>query len=204
MNEYLTWLNGLIREYSYSILFFGLLLENVLMLGFIIPGVSILLLTGFFAAEGNMNLLLCIIFGTVGTIAGDNINYLLGKYGGKKIPFIQKLLTKNAHIIAHLKEQNVFYFLFFHFPVYLRTVFPLSLGAVGYPFTRWIWIDTLGAILFNTTFILLGYLIGRSTGAFTDSVDIGNQIGLVFSVLFGLWIAWLVWKFLKARRQKKQ
>jgi membrane protein DedA with SNARE-associated domain len=95
------------------------------------------------------------------------------------------------------------YFIFFHFPVYLRTVFPFILGASDFDFKRWIWIDITGAIIFNTTFILLGYLIGISSGAFTGSVDIANKIVFLFSLLFVFWIGRFAWTYFRKKSAAK-
>jgi membrane protein DedA with SNARE-associated domain len=200
MDVYIQTLSKLIEHYSYLIVFTALVLENALFLGYIVPGVLVLILSGFFAISGKINLPLCIVAGTAGTILGDNINYVLGKYGAKKLKFVQRLLEKNKKLRSHLEEQNIFYFIFFHFPVYLRTIFPFVLGASDFNFKRWIWIDITGAIIFNTTFILLGYVIGISSGALTNSVDISNKIAILFSVLFIAWIARFLWTYVRKKR----
>ncbi|HYM21284.1 MAG TPA: DedA family protein [Candidatus Kapabacteria bacterium] len=202
MDTYITTLTHLVEQYSYSIVFVALILENALMLGYIVPGVLVLVLSGFFAATGKINVALCILAGTTGTIVGDNINYVLGKYGAKKIRFVQRLLQKHSALRSHLEEQSVLYFIFFHFPVYLRTIFPFILGASDYNFKQWIWIDITGAIIFNTTFILTGYLIGISSGAFSGSVDLGNKIVIFFSGVFIFWIARFCWTYYKRSKKK--
>jgi len=74
--------------YGYYIVFLGLLLENVVFIGLVWPGETVLLAASFFAARGDLNIVLVLICGIAGALIGNNIGYFLGLRGGR--PFIER------------------------------------------------------------------------------------------------------------------
>jgi membrane protein DedA with SNARE-associated domain len=72
-------------------------------------------------------------------------------------------------------------------PVYLRSAFPLTLGALRTPWRRWLVLDAAAAPLF----VGLGYGLGRHVlrvddlpTAVRDISTVGNGILFAFSLLF--------------------
>src|SRR5580692_964637 len=84
--------------------------ESGMMLGFFLPGDTLLLATGIFAAQGRLpvNLTLAIALIAVAAILGDNTGYQIGYYGGKKIfrkkdgiLFRQEYVDRAEHAYEH-------------------------------------------------------------------------------------------------------
>lgn len=73
------------QSYGYYIVFFGLLLENSAFIGLVWPGETVLLAASFFAARGELNIVLVIVFGILGALIGNNIGYFLGLRGGRPL-----------------------------------------------------------------------------------------------------------------------
>jgi len=127
--------------YRYSVLFVGLTLENAVFLGFIVPGITILIIAGYLIAAGGLDPALAFTAGYCGTLLGDNINYLVGRFCAGRIRIIDAVLAKTPEVRAFLHDRPRWQFLFFHFPLYLRTVFLLTLGAAVFPARAWIAVD---------------------------------------------------------------
>ncbi|HEX2639629.1 MAG TPA: hypothetical protein VHL50_03610, partial [Pyrinomonadaceae bacterium] len=71
---------SLFTHYGYWVVFFGVMLENA---GLPIPGETILLAAGFFAADGHFSLPLVMLIAAVGAVTGDNIGFAIGHHYGR-------------------------------------------------------------------------------------------------------------------------
>src|SRR4029078_5752762 len=68
------------QQYGYWVVFFGVMLENS---GVPVPGETILLAAGFFAALGHFNLALVMSIACIGAVLGDNAGYFIGRKLGR-------------------------------------------------------------------------------------------------------------------------
>src|SRR3989442_14249004 len=67
------------EQYGYWVVFFGVMLEKA---GIPVPGETILLAAGFFAALGHFNIELVIAIACLGAVLGDNAAYFIGRKVG--------------------------------------------------------------------------------------------------------------------------
>jgi len=170
-------------HYSYWCVFLGLLLENVLLIGFIVPGVTVLLLAGFLPSTGEIDPFQAILWGTVGTILGDSINFSFGRFGLARMSWGKRLLEDHSRVVDFVRKSPPGLYALYHFPGYLRTFFPMVLGSLHYPLSKFIWIELVGAPLFNIIFVLVGWTTGRATQEMMSALDAGTMIvrGLVLN-----------------------
>jgi membrane protein DedA with SNARE-associated domain len=194
----------LFKSYPGYIIFFGLFLENAAFLGLIIPGVSILVITGFFLFAQAIDPVHALAAAYFGTLLGDNVNYLLGYYGVGRLPWVQRQLSKNPKVSQFFSHNSLLYYSFYHFPPYLRTVFPLTLGANRFPLGRWFLLEAIAVPLFIMTFILLGYLLGAMSRSVENAVAIGNYTLIFFSIFFAVWTGIIIYQIWRKRREKKR
>ena len=75
-------LEGWLGSYGYGIVFAAILLEDF---GVPTPGETILISGALVAAKGELNILLVLLTGWLGAIIGDNIGYVIGRYGGRSL-----------------------------------------------------------------------------------------------------------------------
>ncbi len=59
--------------------------ESGLLIGFFLPGDSLLFTAGFLASQQLLNLWLLIAGAAVCAVAGDSVGYLIGLHGGKAV-----------------------------------------------------------------------------------------------------------------------
>ncbi|HUC01466.1 MAG TPA: DedA family protein [Candidatus Paceibacterota bacterium] len=139
--------------------------ESGLLLGFILPGDSLIFLAGLLASQGffNIGILLAVTFVTA--VAGDNVGYLIGKKLGRKV-FKKETFIFNQE---NLRRTEAFFerhgrstFIMQRFIPVIRAFAPL-LGGVGkMEYRAFFWFDLAGCALWGVGVTLLGYFLGAT------------------------------------------
>ena len=122
-------LQQFLQEFGYFALFLGTFFE----------GETILVLAGFLAFRGYMDLKLVMIVAFLGSYAGDQLWYFLGRKHGRKLlarkPRWQLMGDK---ALEHIRKHPDIWVLSFRFVYGLRTVMPVAIGLSGYPPGRYL------------------------------------------------------------------
>lgn len=187
-NEIINSLILFLREYAIWCVLFGLLLENVLFIGFIIPGLTILIVAGFLAFFDQSNPLSLVLAGTIGTFIGDNINFSIGRFSLTRWSRVKEIVKDRSVVKNFMQSVPEPIYIFYHFPGYLRTFFPMLLGAMRFPVYKWIALELTAAPLFNIFYVYLGWYGAKVSGELTSIIEIGNNIALYlfFATIAGL------------------
>ena len=115
-------LQQFLQEFGYFALFLGTFFE----------GETILVLAGFLAFRGYMDLKLVMIVAFLGSYAGDQLWYFLGRKHGRKLlarkPRWQLMGDK---ALEHIRRHPDIWVLSFRFVYGLRTVMPVAIGLSG-------------------------------------------------------------------------
>lgn len=69
-------------QYGYWAVFGGILLEDF---GLPLPGETLLIAGSAYAARGNIDIVWVLALAWVGAVIGDNIGYLIGRFGGRRL-----------------------------------------------------------------------------------------------------------------------
>lgn len=81
--DIINFLQGYYADWGYWLVFLGSFFENTIIVGLFAPGGTILLLAGFYAKQGALNLSSVMLLGWAGMFLGDNFDYWLGRTGRK-------------------------------------------------------------------------------------------------------------------------
>lgn len=186
------------------LVFAWLTLENTLFLGFVAPGLTVLILAGLLIETGDVQAVPVLLAALAGTFLGDNLNYAIGRWGLRRFGWVRRILAENDEARRFIEQYPTVVYVFFQFPVYLRTAFPLTLGSMRYSYRAWLRIDLVAAPLFVFAFTGLGYGLahyvlqaGDLVTAVREIVRTGNLILLLFSLAFAygtIQFARLLWK----------
>lgn len=186
-----------LAQHGYWVLFIGTFLE----------GEAILLLAGFLAFQGYLNILGVIGIAWAGSFFGDQSYFYLGRYKGKgvlkrfhtvarKFRAALKLIEKYGNFVAFISR----------FTYGFRIVLPIILGITNLAPRTFLWINLASAFIWSVAFSLGGYLFGKSASLVFDNV--GNYEQYLVLVLFGfIFMAWCahayhVWKLKKPARER--
>lgn len=136
-----------------------------------LPGDSLLFAAGFFAAPdaqtGKSSLPLAILLVAVwlAPIIGDQCNYFIGHFFGRRIVESGKVKALTPERIAKTEQMidkwgPIAVFLGRFFP-FIRTFMPFISGISGMRWTRFTPFSVLGGIVWSSLFTLLGYFFGN-------------------------------------------
>jgi membrane protein DedA with SNARE-associated domain/membrane-associated phospholipid phosphatase len=167
MIEKLLGLIDLLGHWSYLIIFLASFLESAAFMGFLVPGETIVVLSGFLAFQGYLKLGNCISIIALGAVLGDTMGYVVGKAVGrdyfekhKRLLFLKERHIRKAdeYFLRH-GGKTVFFGRFIGF---LRAMAPFAAGMSKMPYGRFFVFNTSGGITWAAAFTLLGYFFGQS------------------------------------------
>ena len=149
----------------YAALFAIIFSETGLLVGFFLPGDSLLFTIGVVCATGDLNLGTVIIALSVAAVMGDTTGYLLGRSAGPRIFSRPKSRLFNPR---HLQETQAFYekhggktLIYARFVPIIRTFAPFVAGVARMPYPRFITFSVFGGIGWITFMSALGYSLGQ-------------------------------------------
>jgi undecaprenyl-diphosphatase len=151
----------LFERWGYLVIFLGTCLENMLFLGLIVPGVVVLLLAGWLASDGLIDVRVAVVVAVIGTSLGDTVSYAAGRFGWRKAMARAEQMPLMGTVRSTFMRRTGLFVLSYHFLGYTRMLGPLTAGALRIPFRRWWILDALGAAVWATTYVMAGYAVGR-------------------------------------------
>jgi membrane protein DedA with SNARE-associated domain len=151
-------------HYGYWVVFFGVMLENA---GVPLPGETILLAAGFFAAQGHFNLGEVMAIAAAGAVLGDNTGYLIGREVGRATlerygRYAGLTHGRIAHMDRFFTAHGNKTILVARFITGLRVFAALLAGSARMPWRMFAIYNMLGAVLWSIAISLAGFFFGRS------------------------------------------
>lgn len=145
---------------------FGIIFsETGLLVGFFLPGDSLLFSVGFASGAAGVNLYLLAGLLMCAAIFGDNVGYLLGKHSGPRI--FSRPKSRFFHP-DHLKRTKMFYekygaraIVYARFIPIIRTCTPFVSGVAEMPWPRFLVFSLFGGALWITFMMTIGYQLGQ-------------------------------------------
>lgn len=168
--------------------------ETGLFIGFFLPGDSLLITAGIFAARGDLDIVTLNVVLILAAIAGDATGFWTGQRAGEALYsrpdsrfFKQRHLQVTREFYARHGGKTI---VIARFMPIVRTFAPIVAGAAQMSYARFATYNIAGAILWVMSLTLGGYWLGRSIPDIDDYIHliVAGVIGL--SLLPGL-ISWL-------------
>lgn len=163
--------------------------ESGLLVGFFLPGDTLLLFAGFFAAQGKLPLGWLLLTIVVCAVVGDNVGYSIGRRTGHRI-FRKKdgLFFHKDHIERAEKFYNQHggkTIILARFVPVVRTFAPMVAGIGKMPRKRFMAFNVVGALVWGVGVTLIGYFLGGFVDPATVEKFILPVIGIVTLGTFG-------------------
>jgi len=168
--------------------------ETGLMVGFFLPGDSLLVTAGLFAAKGDLDITWLNLALIAAAIAGDATGYWIGYRAGKAL-----YNRPNSFFFRrdHLLRTHEFYekhggktIIIARFMPIVRTFAPVVAGAAYMTYRHFAAFNVVGGILWVTSMTLTGYFLGRVIPDLDKQLHLVVAVVIFLSLLPGL-IAWL-------------
>ena len=191
--------------------YFGLVFivfaETGLAVGFFLPGDSLLVVAGLFAAAGKLNLALLLVILFVAAVVGDAVGYYTGARLGPRLFKRQKSLLFRP---SHLQRAHAFYekyggktIVIARFVPIVRTFAPIVAGAAEMPYRRFVVFNVAGGFLWVSSMLLSGYFLGSLLKS-RFGIDLDEHIEWVVIVVVLLSLMPPFIEYLKSRREKSR
>jgi len=177
----------LVRTGGLLVLIIIVFTETGLLVGFFLPGDSLLVTAGIFAASGDLDLLTLNTSLSVAAIAGDSLGYAIGKRTGPKIFNRENsLLFSRKHLIAAKEfydRHGGFTIFVARFMPIIRTFAPVVAGVGAMEYRKFIVYNVFGGIFWVLSMTLTGYFLGKIIPNIQKRIDVVIAIVIVISLL---------------------
>ena len=190
----------------YAMLFAIIFIETGLVIWPFLPGDSLLFAAGALAATGVLDISIIVILLIAAAVAGDAVNYSIGRYVGPKVfsahdyrGFLHKLLNRD-----HLDKAHAFFekhggmaVVSGRFVPIVRTFVPFVAGAAAMTASTFVFYNIIGGIIWVVVCAGAGYLFGN-VPIIKDNFSL-VAIGIVLVSVLPIVI-----EFLRARQRASQ
>ena len=186
------WIVDLFARYGYAVVFFGVFLENT---GLPVPGETSLLAGAAMAKFGHLSLPWVIVTAICGAILGDNLGFLIGRYGGRTLaerygPTIGLSAKRLALFDRFFETHGAKTVFVARFITGLRVFGAVLAGASGLSWSTFLFYNATGAVVWSTTIAAAGYSLAYSWDTLERWIGRSGLIALVAVVGIGV-IVWL-------------
>jgi membrane protein DedA with SNARE-associated domain len=168
--------------------------------GTFVEGETFLLIGGFAAYEGLLELPWVILVAFTGTFCGDLACFFVGKkYGRGIIARSPSLETRADRARAHLAKYQTWLILILRFMYAIRTITLFVVGMSGMSTRRFLLLDAIGGSIWAIAMGVGGYLFGRTLAAL-----LGDIKDYEFKILLGIALAGIFFWFIQFHWPRKR
>jgi membrane protein DedA with SNARE-associated domain len=173
-----------------------------------IPSEVILPLAGFTASQGDMSLAAAIAWTTFGSVAGAVVLYLVGALVGRertraiaaRVPLIKVSdIDRTEAWFQRHGRKTVF---FGRMVPLFRSFVSIPAGVERMPLGIFLLLTTLGSLIWNSVFVVAGYILGENRQVIEDYA--GTYQNVVLAAGFLAVAAFVVVRLLAARRNRQR
>jgi len=174
-----------LQQHGYWVLFLWTFLE----------GEAGLILAGFLAFQGYLNLPAVIATALGGAFLGDQFYFYLGRWKG---PWLLKMFTliarKFRKALRLIEKYGTFVAFVSRYTYGFRIILPIILGMTTFPAFRFLWLNMLSALLWAVIFSLAGYFFGKSASLFVEDVSHYEMhlMAILAGLIFCMWLSHFV------------
>ena len=176
--------------------------ETGLLIGFMLPGDSLLFTAGLLVAEGTFDIPLWVLLVTVplAAIAGDQVGYTIGRQAGPRVfnrpdsrLFQQEFVDKAYSYFERYGPRTI---VLARFVPIVRTFAPVVAGVSRMHYRTFLIYNVVGGVLWGAGVTALGYFLGQV--AFVRS-----NVEIIILAIVGLSVLPILFELLRARREHR-
>jgi len=193
-------LDDVVRGGGYVVLVVIVFTETGLLVGFFLPGDSLLITAGLVAATGTLNIWWLNGLLAAAAIAGDSVGYAIGWRAGARLFTRPRSLLFNPR---HVERTRAFYarhgaktIVIARFVPIVRTFAPVVAGVGGMEYRRFLLYNVAGGVGWVTSMTWAGYLLGQAVP------NISDHIHILVAVVIGLSLIPIVVEVVRERRRR--
>jgi membrane-associated protein len=188
--------SALIRWGGYIGLTLIIFAETGLLVGFFLPGDSLLVTAGLLSSQAivHLDVFLLGLLLSVASILGNSVGYYIGRVTGPHLFTRENSLLFNR---KHLERAHAFYerhggktIVIARFMPIVRTFVPVVAGMGQMQYRRYTAYNIIGGLAWIWSMLFIGYFLGRYIPGIGDHIELVILVVIFLSFLPGI-IAWL-------------
>ena len=185
--------------WTYAILFLIIFAETGFVVTPFLPGDSLLFAAGALAATSVLNPILLMLLLFVAAVVGDSVNYSAGSYFGTRVFKEDSKIFK----LDYLRKTELFFekyggktIVIARFAPIVRTYAPFVAGASRMNYSRFVFYNIFGGVIWVGGFVTVGYLFGNLP-------IVKNNFSLVVMLIIVASLVPIFVEFFKNKMRKK-
>ena len=193
-------LDDLVHWGGYVVLVVIVFTETGLLVGFFLPGDSLLITAGLVAATGYLNIWWLIGLLILAAVAGDSVGYAIGRRLGPRLFTRPKSLLFNPR---HVERTRAFYarhgartIVIARFVPIVRTFAPVVAGVGQMEYRQFVFYNVAGGVGWVTSMTWAGYFLGQVVP------NISERIHIVVVIVIALSLIPIVVELVRERRRR--
>jgi membrane-associated protein len=188
-----------LSPYGEVVLWLIVFAETGLLIGFFLPGDSLLFTAGILAGQGKLDIVLVAVGCFIAAVIGDQVGYTIGKRYGPRLfrkedsrIFKQEYIDRTREFFEKHGPKTI---VIARFVPIVRTFAPTLAGVGEMPRSTFFKYNVVGAFIWAIGLTMLGYVLGDAIG---DSIDTYLLPLIALIILLSLVPPFLEWR--KAKR----
>jgi dephospho-CoA kinase len=176
--------------------------ETAFFIGLIVPAEATVLVAAFMADLGYFELSDVLIATLSGAFLGDQLGYVLGRYGGRGVAArggrLGRLwLRHEARATLLFRRRSLLAVTVARFISFVRTLMPWFAGMTGMSYPRFLFYDILGVLGWGVGSVFAGYMAGRSWHVLAGALGSVSTIIVILVATAAISLGW------RARRRMR-
>jgi membrane-associated protein len=174
--------------------------EAAVFLGFVLPGETAVLLGGFLASQGHLNIVALCAIVFVSAVVGDSVGYEVGRLFGPKVLELKLIANHAARLEraqVQLRDRGGPAVFLGRFTAFFRAIMPGLCGLSRMPYPTFLFWNALGGLAWGIGFSLVGYFAGASYERVASVI--GRWSAVVIGVIVVAAFVW--WHFRRRSRE---
>jgi membrane-associated protein len=180
-------LDDLVRWGGYVVLVAIVFVETGLLVGFFLPGDSLLITAGLVAATGALNIWWLNVLLVAAAVVGDSVGYAIGWRAGPRLFTRPKSLLFNPR---HIDRTRAFYarhgaktIVIARFVPIVRTFAPVVAGVGQMEYRRFLFYNVAGGVGWVTSMTWAGYLLGQTVPNISEHIHVVVIVVILLSMI---------------------
>ncbi len=199
---------SIMESFGYFGVFVLIAIENIFPP---IPSEVILLFGGFMTTYTKLNVILMIVFSTLGSLVGAIALYYVGKFFNKER--LKKIVSSKVGKVLCLKEKDIdtadqwfdkkgnITVFFCRFIPIVRSLISIPAGMSEMPMLKFLVYTICGSTIWNSVLITVGNRVGHNWESILTIFD--NYSHIVLLILIVLFVVFVSWFYIFRFRNKK-
>ena len=177
-------LSSLLHQYGYALIFLGTLAE----------GETLLMLGGYFAQRGYLDLGGVIATSFIAAVCGDQLFFHLGRRHAKGLlARFPRLRDKVNLALRRVENHQVKVVLSMRFLWGLRIALPVALGLTRMDARKFFWLNLLSAAVWSSVFAFVGFGTSHLVTRIVDNLHQFEKWIALAVLLLATLILWVRW-----------